>query len=622
MSDFSERWRIGKCRIAVRDRLIEIRNASRRESFNRITVGDGRSIIRNMVRELPEHGARSIELQNALSQMRLRELLDEVRDRIAQIADVRDRIDGLLEAMLTVSSDLDLESTLESIVAAAIRLVDAEYGALGVLGSGHDLSAFLAQGIGEDVRTEIGHLPTGRGVLGLLIDEPRVLRLTDLSEHPASVGFPANHPPMTSFLGAPIRVREEIFGNLYLTEKKNGGLFTEDDELVIQALASAAGIAIENARLYEQAQAQLAWIEANRDVVAELLTGADNQEVLEGIARKVLTLAEADLVCIAEPHDHDEPPGSVEELVVTVAEGIDANVFRGRAVPIKGSTSGHAFVQRRPVLRDHLEYDISGDSSTRHGPVMVAPLRTADSTRGVLIALRAKGREAFAEDLLSLSADFADQAALALQLAGATNQAHQMRVLEDRERIARDLHDHVIQRIFAEGLTLQATLQRTRSPEIRERLTRSINNMQDIVQDVRTTIFDLQSEGSETTRLRQRVQEAVDQQVDDLPLQTHVRMAGPLSIVEPRLADQVVAVVREALSNAVRYAHATTVMVSIAVDDELAVEVTDDGVGLPEDVTPSGLKNLQTRAVESGGSFALTTPGSGHGLCVRWSVPL
>ncbi len=153
---------MSNCRAGSTDRNSEREPAGIVQPNNR--RGGGRSIIRNMVRELPEHGARSIELQNALSQMRLRELLDEVRDRIAQIADVRDRIDGLLEAMLTVSSDLDLESTLESIVAAAIRLVDAEYGgALGVLGSGHDLSAFLAQGIGEDVRTEIGHLPTGRG---------------------------------------------------------------------------------------------------------------------------------------------------------------------------------------------------------------------------------------------------------------------------------------------------------------------------------------------------------------------------------------------------------------------------------------------------------------------------
>ncbi len=142
---------------------------------------------------------------------------------------------------------------------------------------------------------------------------------------------------MTSFLGAPIRVREEIFGNLYLTEKKNGGLFTEDDELVIQALASAAGIAIENARLYEQAQAQLAWIEANRDVVAELLKGADNQEVLEGIARKVLTLAEADLVCIAEPPTTTTSrPDRSRNSSSRSPRGIDANVFRGRAVPIKG----------------------------------------------------------------------------------------------------------------------------------------------------------------------------------------------------------------------------------------------------------------------------------------------
>ncbi|VTR07342.1 histidine kinase [Clostridioides difficile] len=574
----------------------------------------------NMVSEFSELDPRSLEMQKALSQMRLRELLDEVSDRIGQIADVRDQTDGLLQAMLVVSSGLDLETTLDSIVASAIRLVDAEYGALGVLGSGHHLSAFLSQGIDDETRVLIGNLPTGGGVLGQLIDQPELLRLSDLSQHPESVGFPEHHPPMTSFLGTPIRVRDEIFGNLYLTEKKNGGVFTEDDEVVIQALASAAGIAIDNARLYERAQNQLAWIEANRDVMTELLTGADHQDVLEEIARKVLSLADADLVFIAEPHDTDEPVELIEELVITVAEGADGDVFRGQSVPITGSTSGTAFVQRRPVLRNHLEYDV-GDS-TRYGPVMAAPLRTVDSTRGVLIAMRADGREPFARDLLGLSADFADQAALALQLATATMQTHQMRVLEDRERIARDLHDHVIQRIFAEGLSLQATLQRTHSPDIRSRLTRSINNLQDIVQEVRTTIFDLQAEDMTVTRLRQRVQEAIDQQIDDLPIQMHVRTSGPLSVVDPPLAEHVVAVTREAVSNVVKHARATTVTVSIAVADELVVEVIDDGIGLPSDVTPSGLRNLALRAEKVGGEFTLTTPPDGGGLALRWSAQL
>ncbi|MBD0862034.1 GAF domain-containing protein [Gordonia sp. zg691] len=575
-----------------------------------------------MVSEFSELGPRSRELRNALSQTRLHELIDEVRDRIAQISDVREQTEGLLQAMLAVTSGLDLETTLESIVAAAIRLVDARYGALGVRGSGHELSAFLYQGIDDELRAAIGPLPTGRGVLGLLIDQPEVVRLTELSEHPASVGFPRFHPPMTTFLGTPIRVRDEIFGNLYLTEKRDGAAFTEDDEVVIQALASAAGIAIDNARLYEQAQAQLAWIEANRDVMTELLTGADQQEVLEEIARKVLSLSGADLVLIAEPHDPDDPVEEIDELVVTVAEGADAGLFAGRSVPIEGSTSGTAFVRRRPILRDHLEYDISGGTSTRYGPVMVAPLRTVESTRGVLIAMRAEGREPFAEDLLALSANFADQAALALQLASANLQEHHLQVLEDRERIARDLHDHVIQRIFAEGLSLQATLQRTQLPDIRTRLTRTIDNLQDIVQDVRATVFDLQAEDMEVTRLRQRIQEVVGQQIDDLPLLTHVRMAGPLSAVGPRLADQVVAVVREALSNAVRYAQATTITVSISVAERLTVEVVDDGVGLPEDVTPSGLRNLRLRAEESNGVLELLTSAGGHGLNVRWSVPL
>ncbi|MGV0602735.1 GAF domain-containing protein, partial [Mycolicibacterium pulveris] len=195
----------------------------------------------------------------------------EVQDRIEQIVEGRDRMDGLVEAMLMVTSGLELDQTLNKIVRTAADLVDARYGALGVRGHGHELVEFVYTGIDEELRGKIGHLPEGRGVLGVLIDDPKPIRLDNIAHHAASVGFPPHHPPMRTFLGVPVRIRDEVFGNLYLTEKAGGQPFSEDDEVLVQSLANAAGIAIDNARLYESAKTRQAWILATRDIGSELL---------------------------------------------------------------------------------------------------------------------------------------------------------------------------------------------------------------------------------------------------------------------------------------------------------------------------------------------------------------
>ena len=210
----------------------------------------------------PGRGVKESDRQNQppvgelLSVAPLRELLAEVQDRIESIVSgTRERMDALLDAVVAVSSGLELDSTLRAIVQAAKDLVGAQYGALGVLGEGGMLSRFVHVGIDDDTRQLIGPLPTGHGVLGVVIEDAKPLRLADLSQHPMSVGFPPSHPPMRTFLGVPVRGRGEIFGRLYLTEKANGEEFTADDEVVVQALAGAAGVAIDNARLYEQAAA-------------------------------------------------------------------------------------------------------------------------------------------------------------------------------------------------------------------------------------------------------------------------------------------------------------------------------------------------------------------------------
>lgn len=556
-----------------------------------------------------------------LPQFRLGELLAEVQDRIGRIADARIQADGLLDAMLVITSGLDLEVTLRSIVESAVKLVDAQYGALGVRGEGHGLSAFINYGMDEDTRIAIGPLPAGRGVLGLLIDQPKVLRLEDLSSHPESVGFPPNHPPMKTFLGVPIRVRDEIFGNLYLTEKKNGKQFTEDDEVVTKALASAAGIAIENSRLYEESRVRQAWMEATRDIGTELLAGTDLDEVLRMVSRKALHLTGADATFIAAPADADQPFEDVTQLVVTVSEGVGADRMVGAVIPIEGSSSGVAFRRRTALRKERLEYAAKG-LGTEFGPALISPLRVADGVSGVLVVLRENGRRAFDDSQLELVSNFADQAALVMQMADSSRRMHELEVLSDRDRIARDLHDHVIQRIFAAGLALQSTLQRTESDDVRQRLARTIDDLQDTVQDIRTTIFDLQSTSHSATRLRQRINAAVLELTENVSVRAVVRMFGPLSVIDTKLADHAVAVVRETVSNVVHHAQGDTVTVTLSVGNELEIVVSDNGIGMPDNTTTSGLSNLGTRAAECGGTMTVCPGASGSGTDVTWAVPL
>ncbi|HVV29452.1 MAG TPA: GAF domain-containing sensor histidine kinase, partial [Mycobacteriales bacterium] len=531
----------------------------------------------------------------------------------------RDQMDGLLEAMLAVAGGLELDATLRRVVHAAIELVDCRYGALGVLNPDNvGLAEFVYEGINEQVRAEIGDLPEGHGLLGLLIEQPKPIRLGDLARHPASSGFPVHHPPMKSFLGVPILVRGTVFGNLYLTEKAAGQPFTEDDELVVQALAAAAGIAIENARLYEEAQKRQRWLEATAEIRAQLLSGHDFDDVLRLIAERTLALTGADYAFLAQPDDPELPPEEVTTLVVTVSTGLDSNSLRERRIPVEGSSSGEAFRTAKPVRDDQLRYDLD----EQFGPVAIFPLRaSAGAVSGVLVALRKPGRKPFASTELPLAASFADQAALALQLAGDQQRLREFEVLADRDRIARDLHDHVIQRLFAHGLSLQSTRLRTRSPDTQKRLAEATSDVQSIIAEIRTAIFDLQGGPEGTAQLRTRLHEVITELTGDAGIQTVVRVSGPLGVISAPLAEHAEAVVREMVSNAVRHAQATIVTVTISVEDDLVIDVTDDGVGMPAVVARSGLHNLSERAGQAGGSFAVENPPAG-GTKVVWSAPV
>lgn len=525
-----------------------------------------------------------------------------------------------MEAMLAVTSGLELDATLKTIVRTATDLVHARYGALGVRGEDHELVEFIAEGMDVQTHRRIGPPPEGRGVLGLLIDDPKPIRLDDIRLHPASVGFPANHPPMRTFLGVPIRIRDEVFGNLYLTDKAGGLPFSEDDEILVEALAAAAGIAIDNARLYEQSRARQSWIEATRDIATRLLAGDEPARVFRLIADEALSLTRAHAVVVAVPLsmavDAGVPPGDVDELVVVETAGAVAAPAESRAIEVARTVIGTTFTDRTPRRLRQLDTALMPGA----GPAMVIPLRTTEKVAGVLVVLRHNDSQEFSAEQLDMMAAFADQATLAWQLAGTQHRMRELDVIADRDRIARDLHDHVIQRLFAAGLALQGSIARTDSSEVAARLSDTVDELQSVIQDIRTTIFDLHGGTSGTTRLRQRITDAINTFAGIGP-RTTVTFVGPMSVVSATLADHAEAVVREAVSNAVRHSGAGGVTVTVRVEDDLTIEVADDGCGMPTDVTASGLSNLRSRANQVGGELVISG-GPETGTVLRWSAPL
>jgi two-component system, NarL family, sensor histidine kinase DevS len=555
-------------------------------------------------------------LRDTLSQLRLRELLTEVQDRIGQIVEGRDRLDGLVEAMLLITSGLDLDATLRSIVHSAINLVDARYGALEVHDRDNHVLHFVHEGIDEETVRRIGHLPEGLGVIGLLIGELKPLRLDDISLHPASVGFPRHHPPMRTFLGVPVRVGDESLGTLYLTDKNTGQPFSDDDEVLVQALASAAGIAIANARLYQKAKARQSWIEATRDIATELLSGTEPATVFRLVAEEALELTGADTALVAVP-DENVPAADVQELLVIETAGRVPGFAVGQTIPVAGTSIGDVFGSGTPLRMDRIDLEGVDDP----GPALLLPLRATDTIAGVVVVVRQGRPGSFTDEQLEMMAAFTDQAAMAWQLATSQRRMRELDVLTDRDRIARDLHDHVIQRLFAVGLSLQGTVPRAREHIVQQRLSEAIDDLQAVIQEIRTAIFDLHGASQGVTRLRQRIDEAVAQFADS-GLRTTIQYVGPLSVVDSALADHAEAVVREAVSNAVRHSSATTLTVRVSVADDLSIEVSDNGRGIPDEFTGSGLTNLVQRAEDAGGRFTIESLPARGGTRLLWSAPL
>ncbi|PPK62544.1 GAF domain-containing protein [Actinokineospora auranticolor] len=549
-----------------------------------------------------------------LSGLRLDELLRELHERLGELMHTRDSLQGLLDAVMAVGAGLELDSTLQRIVRAAVGLVDARYGALGVLGDAGGLSRFVYEGIDSRTRSRMGHLPEGRGLLGLLIEHPEPIRVPDLTRHPASVGFPENHPPMGSFLGVPVRVRGEIFGNLYLTEKRGSTEFTADDEAVVSALAAAAGVAIENARLFERTRDRERWLTAAGEVNTQLLAGASQGETLDLIARRVLELAGADCTLILLVDD-----ATRDLLRVGAATGTVGDLLGDEEVAAFAPLIEAVLAEEEPREVADLAAEL-GTHAGSLGPAVVVPLRTAG---GVLLAAREKGARPFSVHQTPLLASFAGQAAVALELAEKQRAQRLLDVLADRDRIAQDLHDHVIQRLYATGMSLQGTLRRIDDPAARDRVHRSVEQLDQTVREIRTSIFDLQSTSEDANSLRRRLLDVVAEVGAGTAVSPAVSMSGAIDTLVPaEIGEHAVAVLREALSNAVRHARASEITVTVGAADSLTVEVRDNGVGLVTSTgRRSGLDNIDRRAAACHGRCEITSTDGG-GTVLRWQVPL
>nr|WSW71667.1 GAF domain-containing protein [Streptomyces sp. NBC_00995] len=557
--------------------------------------------------------------------LRLDELLEELQGRLDEVRGMSSRLNGLLGAVMSVGRELDLPQVLRGIVEAAVTLVDAEYGALGVIGNDEKLAEFIPVGISDDVRERIGHLPAGHGILGELIRHPVPLRLSDLSEHPASYGFPPHHPPMRSFLGVPVRVRDEVFGNLYLAEKRGTPDFDEEDEAVVATLAVAAGIAIENARLYEEGRRKQRWLAASSDFTSALLSGSSESEVLEGMLERAVDIAGADLGAFYLVGPNGELTGSL-------ALGEAADAHRGIVLPSSRGTLAAAALAENGLLT---VADVGSDARVTlqperwegFGPAVAVSVGTKENLSGVLVLARRRGRSPFAGAEVAALPSFAGQAALALELADRRRDAEQVSILEDRDRIARDLHDLAIQRLFATGMTLQSARPFVEHPEATERLNRAIDDLDATIKIIRTTIFGLREHETpgETSKLRSRVLRTVDNATPALGFAPALRMEGLIDTDVPgEVADQVIAVIMEALSNVARHARARQVETAVVADAGLlVVTVIDDGVGMPEGAHRSGLRNLAERAERLGGTLSVSAcPGPRGGTVLDWQVPL
>ncbi len=535
-------------------------------------------------------------------------------------ADLPDqRMQELLPAVLSIAEELSLESLLQRIVQSACQLVDARYGALGVIAEGGGLSHFVTEGIDPELARLIGPLPTGHGVLGLLIRDPWPIRLPNLHDHPASYGFPKHHPPMRTFLGVPIRIRDVVFGNLYLTEKQDGKLFTADDEMLAIALAGAAGFAIENAKLFAEAQLRTQWLEAGRKVAVRMM-GAVREDEGPGpalVAQAALETSGSALALIIGG------PNEAGQVVVVAGSGGASPKWSGRLLDLDCDAVQSVLSSGSPASFDTASDLLGPAFVTPAGPALLARLGTKGAEHGLLVLVRADAQPTFSPLDREMATVYCAQSALALELAKAHRDRERLVLYADRDRIAQDLHDVVIQRLFAAGLNVQSLGRFTTDPLGTARIRAITDELDATIKELRDTIYALRASIGETDLLSSRIMTTVRKVSRSLSFAPRIVLSGPIdSEVPPDLAKQLIAVVSEGVSNAVRHAKAAEIDVAVtAGGDCLSVTVNDDGGGIGKPSTRSGLANMEDRALKLKGVFSVQSVG-GRGTKFFWSVPL
>jgi len=535
---------------------------------------------------------------------------------------VRDRKDALLEAGLTLASELSLPIVLQRIVDLAVQVTDARYGALGVIGKDGNLVEFVTTGISARQRREIGALPRGRGLLGYVITHPRPLRIGNIAKHAKSVGFPAHHPPMTSFLGAPVLAMGKVYGNIYLTEKRSAREFSPDDELSLVVLAAQAGVAIANASLYEETRMRERWLDALHDITSEILAGADADSVLPRIADDARSLANAQTALIIKT---TAVPG---ELAIAVGVGEHAAGLEGQLVPSARSISGEVIRTGKPLMLEDASVERAAYApivrAARIGPAIIVPLRVRDQVGGTLVVANDKGGRPFDERTMRLVETFANQASIAIEYGRAQADRQRLGLMDERERIAKELHDGIIQSLFAVGMKLQGTALMSGSAEVAGRVEGAVTELDRVIGDLRNYIFGLRPGILADRQLDQALR------VLGEDVQERSRVAVGVD-VEPEAAaamsphsHEIVQVTREALSNVVRHAQARHAWVRLARNGSMAVlTIEDDGAGFNSrsQSAGSGLRNMRERAAALKGGLRITSR-KGKGTRLRLTVPL
>lgn len=548
-----------------------------------------------------------------------------------------DELADLLDAVLSVASGLDLPGVLERFVRVSVELTGATYGAINVLDSRGESTTFVQTGVPAAAAAMMGHPPHARGVLGH-IPVHGVLKLDDLTEHPAFQGWPAGHPSMGSFLGASVRVRDQVYGYLYLSEKDGG--FTDKDATTVIALAATAGVAVANAQLFAEGARREHWLRAGQDITTMLLSGADEEDALAHIAATARDVADADAAALALP-------GVGGELLIELADGHNADALVGAQLTPGGPTWS-VMEEGQGLIIDSLARSsrITVPAMRAFGSALFAPLQTSGRGVGVLILLRKVGTLAFDGGDLATAESFASQAALAFVLAEARHAQDQAALLDERERIARDLHDLAIQQLFATGMQLETARRRASRgvdpSELTSIVEEALDNVDASVRQIRQIVYALRDPDAATgivERLRREASLArtglgfapsliVTLDGESVPDGDYIVADLIDERIGPDRTDDVVAVVREGLANAARHAHASSVAVRVTVRGAgplgtVHVEVEDDGAGLPATRDRrSGTGNLAARARQHGGTFSLGVAPGGQGTLLSWEVPL